>query len=196
MLINNAHPPLSDLRVRRAIAYRDRQTGTGRQEHRRTAQVAWADQPPFQWSYTDDVMKYPPDPKKARALLERAGYAPGPDGIMRKNGQPLTLGLSYNVENKTRQLVAVEVQSMLRAVGIDAQIKTFPRTCYSRPTDQGGILTNGKYDLNISGWIAGQDPDDHSEFSSDEDPRTGAPGRRQPTPATRSAEMDAAQRVR
>ena len=194
LLMNNEHPPLSDLRVRRAIAYAidkqalvDKNTGG-------TAQVAWADQPPFQWSYTGDVMKYPPDPKKSRALLAEAGYTPGPDGMMRKNGQPLTLSLSYNVENKTRQLVTVEVQSMLRAVGIDAQIKTFPANLLFATYGQGGILTNGKYDLNISGWIAGQDPDDHSEFSSNEIPRPEHPDGVNYT-RYRSAEMDAAQRA-
>jgi peptide/nickel transport system substrate-binding protein len=193
LLINNEHSPLSDLRIRRALAYAidkqalvDKNTGG-------TAQVAWADQPPFQWSYTDDVMKYPPSPEKARALLAQAGYAPGPDGIMRKNGQPLALGLSYNVENKTRQLVAVQVQSMLRAVGIDAQIKTYPANMLFATYGQGGILTNGKYDLNISGWIAGQDPDDHSEFSSNEIPRPEHPDGVNYA-RYKSAEMDAAQR--
>jgi peptide/nickel transport system substrate-binding protein len=40
---------------------------------------------------------------------------------------------------------------------------------------QGGVLTTGKYDLNVSGWIAGQDPDDHSEFACDQIPRPSHP---------------------
>jgi peptide/nickel transport system substrate-binding protein len=175
MLVNTSRPLLGDVRVRRAISYAidkqslvDKNTGG-------TAIVAWADQPPFQWSYTDHVTKYPPDPSKAKALLQEAGYAPGPDGIMRKNGQPLSVVLSYNVENKTRAVVAVQIQAMLKLVGIDAQIKTYPANLMFATYGQGGVLTTGKYDLNVSGWIAGQDPDDHSEFNCDQIPRPGHP---------------------
>ena len=82
---------------------------------------------------------------------------------------------------------------MLRAVGIDAQIKTYPANMLFATYGQGGILTNGKYDLNISGWIAGQDPDDHSEFSSNEIPRPEHPDGVNYA-RYKSAEMDAAQR--
>lgn len=192
MLVNTSRPALSDVRVRRAISYAidkqslvDKNTGG-------TAQVAWADQPPFQWSYTSDVMKYPLNVQKARALLAEAGYAPGPDGIMRKNGQPLAPVLSYNVENKTRALVAVQIQAMLKAVGIDAQIKTYPANLLFATYGQGGVLTTGKYDLNVSGWIAGQDPDDHSEFACDQIPRSSHPDGVNYTRYC-SKEMDAAQ---
>jgi peptide/nickel transport system substrate-binding protein len=175
MLVNTSRPQLGDVRVRRAISYAidkqslvDKNTGG-------TAIVAWADQPPFQWSYTDHVTKYPPDARKAKELLKEAGYAPGPDGIMRKNGQPLSVVLSYNVENKTRAVVAVQIQAMLKLAGIDAQIKTYPANLLFATYGQGGVLTTGKYDLNVSGWIAGQDPDDHSEFACDQIPRPGHP---------------------
>ena len=192
LLINTTRPGLSDVRVRRAIAYAidkqslvDKNTGG-------SARVAWADQPPFQWSYTDDVMKYPYNVATARKLLADAGYTPGSDGIMRKNGQPLSYVLSHNVENVTRRLAAVQIQSMLKAVGIDAQIKTYPANLLFATYGQGGVLTTGKYDLNVSGWIAGQDPDDHSEFTCDQIPRPSHPDgvnyTRYCTP-----EMDAAQ---
>ncbi len=175
MLVNLSHPPLDDLRIRQALSYAiDKQTLVDKNTGG-SAVVAWADQPPFQWSYTDDVMKYPANTAKARALLAEAGYSPGPDGIMRKDGKPLSFTLSYNVENATRRLVAVQVQAMLKAVGIDAQIKTYPANVLFATYGQGGILTTGKYDLNISGWVAGQDPDDHSEFMSDQIPRPPHP---------------------
>ena len=136
MLVNTSRPPLDDVRIRRALAYAidkqalvDKNTGG-------SAVVAWADQPPFQWSYTDDVMKYPADAAKSRALLAEAGYTPGPDGIMRKNGKPLSFTLSYNVENATRRLVAVQVQAMLKAVGhrrADQDISRQPAVRHVRP---------------------------------------------------------------
>ena len=38
---------------------------------------------------------------------------------------------------------------------------------------QGGILTNAKYDLNVSGWTAGFDPDDYSLYGCDQFPPAG-----------------------
>jgi peptide/nickel transport system substrate-binding protein len=175
LLVNTVHPPLNDLRVRRAIAYAIDKQSLVDKNTAGTAHVAWADQPPFEWAYTNDVMKYPANVANARALLAQAGYTPGPDGTMRKNGQPLALSLSYNVENKTRQQVTVQVQAMLRAAGIDAEVKTYPANLLFATYGQNGILTSGKYDLNISGWVAGQDPDDHSEFECNEIPRPQHP---------------------
>ena len=36
-------------------------------------------------------------------------------------------------------------------------------------------MTNGKYDLALSGWIAGYDPDDHSLYECDQIPRPAIP---------------------
>jgi peptide/nickel transport system substrate-binding protein len=188
MVLNLQHPPLNDPRVREAIAYAvdkaalvDRLTGG-------SAHVAGADQPPFSWAYRADVTRYGPDPLKAKALLASAGYAPGSDGIMRNHGAPLTLDLSTNSSNATRRLVETQVQAMLHAVGIDARIKNYPGNMFFATYGQGGILTTGKYDVAISGWVAGIDPDDHSLYSCDQVPPKGVNYSRYC-----SAAMDAAQ---
>ena len=121
------------------------------------------------------MTKYPHDVSKAKALLAEAGWSPGADGIMRKGGQPLSLQIAYNVENATRRLVAVQAQSMLKDAGIDAQIKAYPANLFFATYGQGGIMTGGKFDLAISGWIAGFDPDDHSLFECDQIPRPSHP---------------------
>jgi peptide/nickel transport system substrate-binding protein len=192
LVINTQHPALSDVRVRRAISYAIDKPSLVEKDTSGTATVAWADQPPFQWAFAGDVMTYPFSVAKAKALLQQAGWTPGPDGIMRKNGQPLTLVLSYNVENKTREAVAVQMQSTLRAAGIDAQVKTYPANLIFATYGQGGVLATGKYDINLSGWIAGQDPDDHSEFTCDQIPRPSHPDGVNYARYC-SAEMDAAQ---
>ncbi|MBV8642292.1 MAG: hypothetical protein JO225_00060, partial [Candidatus Eremiobacteraeota bacterium] len=130
---------------------------------------------PFEWAYEPDVMKYPHDVAKAKALLADAGWTPGADGMMRKAGQPLSLQISYNVENATRRLVAVQTQAMLKDVGIDAPIKAYPANLFFATYGQGGILTGGKFDLAVAGWIAGWDPDDHSLYDSNDIPRPGHP---------------------
>lgn len=188
MYMNLSRAPLNDLHVRRAIAYAvdkqdlvDKFTGG-------SAKIAWSDQPQFSWAYNANVAKYPYDVAKSKAELQQAGYTPGADGIMRKNGQPLSIQISYNVENATRRLVAVQVQSELHQAGFDATVKAYPGNIFFATYGQGGIMTTAKYDLGIAGWVAGIDPDDHSLFESDQFPPTGTNYSRY-----RSTEMDALQ---
>ena len=72
-------------------------------------------------------------------------------------------------------IVETQIQAMLHAVGIDAPIKNYAANLYFATYGQGGIQTTGKYDLGIAGWIAGVDPDDHSQFSSDQIPKPSHP---------------------
>lgn len=194
MQMNTSRPLLSDVRVRRAISYAvdkqalvDKNTGG-------SAVVAWADQPPFSWSYEPNVTKYPHDVAKAKDLLAQAGWTPGPDGIARKSGQQLSLQIAYNVENATRRLVAVQIQSMLKDAGIDGQIKAYPANLFFATYGQGGIMTTGKFDLAVSGWIAGYDPDDHSLFQCDQIPKPSHPDGVNYTRYC-NKEMDAAQKI-
>ena len=171
--INNSRPYLADVRVRQAIAYAIDKQALVTKTTGGSATVAQADQPPFSWAYEPNVATYPTSAAKAKALLAQAGYTPGPGGIMQKNGVPLAMNLSYNVENATRRLVAIQVQDMLKGIGIDASIKTYPADLLFANYGQGGILKTAKFDLNIGGWIAGIDPDDHALFGCDQFPPKG-----------------------
>jgi peptide/nickel transport system substrate-binding protein len=173
LLMNLQRPALKDIRLRRAIAYAIDKRALVERLTGGSALVAGADQPPFSWAYQPRVTSYGPDIAKAKALLRLAGYAPGADGIVSKNGQRLTLELSTNSANATRRLVQTQIQAMLAAIGIDAQIKNYPGNLFFATYGQGGILNTGKYDLAISGWIAGIDPDDHSLYGCNEVPPKG-----------------------
>jgi peptide/nickel transport system substrate-binding protein len=188
LIMNLNRPQLKDMRVRRAIAYAVNKKVLVERLTAGSARVAGADQPPFSWAYQPDVTTYGPDVAKAKALLAQAGYAAGPDGIMRKGGQPLTLELSTNTANATRRLVQTQMQAMLRGIGIDAQIKNYPGNLFFATYGQGGVLTTGKFDLAITGWIAGLDPDDHSLYACNQIPPAGVNYDRYC-----SAAMDAAQ---
>ena len=163
--LNVARPYLQDPRVRDAVAYgidkkRLIQTSTYGQQR-----IATEDQPPFMWSYDPNVPLVPFDPAKARALLESAGWSPGSDGIMTKNGQRLTLVMVSNNSNRTRRKNSVVIQASLRQAGVDVQIKYFPGDVLFAPAGEGGILQSGKFDLSLAGWSAGIDPDDSTQFT-------------------------------
>src|SRR6185437_12245239 len=118
VMFNLTHPPLDDLRVRRALSY-------GIDEKRvieallfGTAVRATADLSDFYWAYDPNVMQYPYDPAKARSLLDAAGWTAGANGIRRKNGRPLSLQLVFGQGSATARQLGVEIQSDLRKVGV------------------------------------------------------------------------------
>lgn len=188
MQINTSRPMLKDVRVRQAIAYaidkkRLLDTLTFDQE-----KIATEDLPDWMWAYNAHVKIYPHDINAAKQLLAQAGWTPGSDGVLTKGGEKLSLVLVLNVSNATRKAAAVQIQSDLRKVGIEVQQKMFPTSTLFAPAGEGGILQLGKFDLGLSGWFAGIDPDDSSNFLSTNLPPGGYNYTRY-----QSKEMDAAQ---
>jgi len=191
MALNTARPILSDVRVRRAIAHVLDKPRLLAEFTAGSATLATEDLPTFMWAYDPDVRPYPYDPAAARRLLSDAGWEPGADGTRRRAGERLALSLSYNTGNTTRQALAVAAQAALRSIGIDAQIKTYPGTLLFAPYGMGGILARGNFDLDLSGWIAGIDPNNADQFSCPAMPPNGSNITRFCTPALDAAQLAA-----
>jgi peptide/nickel transport system substrate-binding protein len=162
--LNHARPYLNDRNVRDAIAYSIDKNELNKTLTFNTQTVATEDIPDWMWAFDPTVHSPPHDPAKARELLKASGWAPGPDGIMRKNGEPLVLVMVSNNSNATRKQMSVQVQQMLKQSGIDAEIKYYPGDVLFAPAGMGGILQLGRFDLSVAGWYAGIDPDDSSQF--------------------------------
>ena len=188
--LNLARPILSDPRVRLAIAYAVDKNELIRTLTFGTQTMATADIPDWMWAYNRALRSYPHDPIAARRLLREAGWGPGPNGIMRKNGQPLELVIVTNNSSTTRRREATEVQAMLRDVGIGAEIKSYPGDVLFAPAAMGGILQLGKFDITVSGWYAGIDPDNSTQFTCENFPPSGYNYSRYCNP-----DMQAAQRI-
>ena len=117
---NLDNPILADVRVRQALMYGsdraaiDKRLFGGRQPPAATFVS------PLDWVYAADLPPYPFDPKRAAALLEEAGWKPGPDGTrVDAQGHPLRLELATTAGNRTRELVQQVLQSQWRQLGID-----------------------------------------------------------------------------
>lgn len=63
------------------------------------------------------------NPAKARALLEQAGYKPGPDGIQRKAGRALSFTVLTDGDGDDSTEMILLVQAQLRAVGIQMKLR-------------------------------------------------------------------------
>jgi len=135
---------LPDLQVRRAIAYAiDRETIAKTIYHGSSA-LATTEIPSLFAQHDRSIRALPYDPARARALLA---------------GRHLSLRISYNLSENVYKSVATVVQTDLRAIGVDAtQDGATPSLLYAPPA-QGGILYDGKFDLEIGGWYGGLDPE-------------------------------------
>jgi peptide/nickel transport system substrate-binding protein len=63
------------------------------------------------------------DPAKAKALLAAAGFVPGPDGVLQKNGQALAFTLLIPAGQPLRIEIAESIQQDLQAVGITMKVR-------------------------------------------------------------------------
>ncbi|MFN2449314.1 MAG: peptide ABC transporter substrate-binding protein [Candidatus Baltobacteraceae bacterium] len=189
--LNVQRPALQDVRVRQAVAYAIDKPRIVQTLTYGTQPIALWDMPKFMWAYDPNVTPvYTHNVQMAKKLLAQAGYTRGANGMVSKGGEPLTLVMVSNNSNVTRRKNTVEVQAMLREVGIDAQIKYYDGDVLFAPVGEGGILQGGKFDLALAGWYAGVDPDDSSQFACANVAPAGYDYSRYCSP-----EMDAAQKM-
>lgn len=172
MLINTESPLVRDVRVRRAIAYAIDKKSIVNEATYGAVKPATEDIPSFMWAYNPRVQIYEYAPRKARSLLAQAGWIPGPDGVVQKKGQRMDLRLVLRQGAVADTEMAVLIQSQLRAVGIATSIKTFPGTLLFL-NGNTGILAGGHYDIDISGFGSGIDPDNSAQFICSARPPNG-----------------------
>ena len=162
---NTRNPILSDVNVRRALAY-----ATNRKEiiekiyHGAAYPADTPEHPLLSWAYTTDIAHYPYDPAKAKQLLDAAGWHVGPDGIRVKDGQPLSFNLSTQTEATGNKAVQALLQREWHDVGVDATVKNYPTSQFFQNGTQG-VLEGGHYDAAIFAWVGAADPDVNQLYS-------------------------------
>jgi len=103
------------------------------------------------------------DPAKARALLAQAGFTPGPDGILQRDGKKLSFDTLYSSGDADIEQEAEMMQADLRAVGIQMKLKQIEfnqeLALFNGPPDgwQTGIIgeTVGAYPSGESSYETG-----------------------------------------
>jgi peptide/nickel transport system substrate-binding protein len=158
---NLTDPRFADPKVRRAIALAidKRSLISGVLEGLGT--VATGPYTPMSWGFDPAVPAVPYDPAAARVLLGEAGFLPGPDGVLRKDGRPFTFTLLTNQGNQLREQTATIIQSQLQAVGIKVEIRVIAWS-----TLLAEFINKRKFDALIMGWSMSLDPDLYDIFHS------------------------------
>lgn len=109
---------------------------------------------PGTWVYNTAVQPWPHDVEKARTMLAEAGWTPGKDGILTKDGLRFEFTILVNQGNDERVKVATIIQQQLVAVGIKASIRTVEWAAFLKE-----FVHKGSYDALILAWNILDDPD-------------------------------------
>lgn len=164
---NLRRPMFQDVRVRRALTYGiDRGALLQKVQHGLgELSATFLDPTLYPDAQDPNVMTYPYDVAKAKALLDEAGWKPGADGIRVKNGQRLAFQLSTQAESTTGRAVQAQVQTYWHTLGVDAEVKNYPTALYFDQTTNG-ILAGGKYDVAFYAWSGAADIDQSAIYSA------------------------------
>ncbi len=174
MDFNCRRPPLDDVRVRQAIAYAIDWRKLADNVYFGLDTPGMADTPPMLWAYDPQVQPYPHDPARARALLSAAGWVPGADGVLHRNGQPFRIDISTTAGVTSRLKAEELMQQDLRAVGIQLDIHNYPANLLFATYGAGGILAHGKFYLSLYAWeFTNPDPDDTNTMGPNDIPPAG-----------------------
>jgi peptide/nickel transport system substrate-binding protein len=103
------------------------------------------------------VPRYAKDVVRARELLSEAGFRPGPDGILVKDGRPFrfTLLIQSGATDSDPESFAVALRQELRAIGVDVQIQRL-----DRPTLEKRLFEEKQFDAYLwwNGYSFEPDP--------------------------------------
>ncbi|MEI8032938.1 MAG: ABC transporter substrate-binding protein [Chlorobiaceae bacterium] len=144
------HPLFGDSRVRRALTLAiDRQSIIDGFMGPLHATIVNTSLSPAHRNIIDGALDpYDFNPKKATALLLEAGWAPGADGILRKNGKRFSFELAAPVGNPRRNYAATIIQQNLRDIGIDCRLRFDESLVFLKSQNEY------RYDAALSGLAA------------------------------------------
>ncbi len=107
--------------------------------------------PPGTWAGTETPQNA--DVAAARVLLQRAGFIPGADGVMRRRGISLNFSLQTTGDAQ-RQELAAEIAREWNLIGVQVNVQTLDEAALL-----GDVLLPHKYEAVLFGWDPGPDPD-------------------------------------
>jgi len=120
--------------------------------------------------HDETVEDYPHDVERAKELLAEAGY---------EDGFSITI---WTDDEREQVDTAVNVQSQLAEIGVDADVEVMEWGAYLDQT------ANGEHDMFVIGWTSGTGDPDYSVYSLFHSDSVGAPGNRT---FTENEELDA-----
>lgn len=110
--------------------------------------------PPESWAYNPEVRDIDYNPEKAIGLLLEAGWRPGEDGILYKDGKPFRFTVLVNQANDVRIKAAQIIKEDLKRIGIIMDIKVLEWQALLHE-----FIDKRRFEAVILGWALSRDPD-------------------------------------
>ena len=135
--LNVTKPVLSDIRVRQALGWAVNRDEVVTYALEKLAVPMDSPLAPTIWGYAKGLKNaYHYDPERSRRLLAEAGWKPGPDGILQRDGRPFAFTVwTYPLETNIR--IAVVLQTQLKKVGIRMNIEQIETATLLARTPKG-----------------------------------------------------------
>jgi len=142
--------PFNDLSVRKAVAYAIDRDSCVKSAWNGFASVDLLPIPTGVAGYDESLNQYayPYDPDKAKKALTDGGWAAGSDGVMAKDGKPLSFTMIVYAGYDALKTCGQIVQANLQAVGMKCQVQVM---------DFGAelpLLNAGNFDCDLMRWTS------------------------------------------
>jgi len=154
LLLNNLNPLFQDKRARQGIAHALDRQGIINTVLNGLGEKCLTDYPPSSWVYNPKAKSYDYDVNKAKALLGEAGWKPGADGILVKDGKPFKFVILARAGDKQLEQTGTVIRDNLKAVGISVEITALETTALRRDH-----MTKRNFDAILWGRTVFTDPD-------------------------------------
>lgn len=173
LTLNLSHPALSDKVVRQALNIAVDRQSIINIVYYGLPKPANDYLPSSHWAYNSKLPKAEYDLKKAAAMLERAGWLPGPDGVRVKNGVRLSFTNSTTTGNPLRAQTQQLIADDFKKIGVEMQIKNLVAAVL-----WADFWKNSEFDSLMTGttYTIASDPDVTHRFGSGAIPKEAKSG--------------------
>jgi peptide/nickel transport system substrate-binding protein len=162
---NLRNPVLADKRVRRAFTHAVNREEMLEAFFNKQGTIISGPFAPGSWAYNLDVQPLPYDPQRAIALLNEAGFGPGSDGVMQRDGKRLALSLKVPIEKESEAVkrVVLAFQNYLKNVGVAVRVEFKEWQAWKEE-----VFVEHDFDVILASWVFDDSADISSLFHSAE----------------------------
>jgi peptide/nickel transport system substrate-binding protein len=152
---NVSDPLFSDPEMRQAFAMLVDQDTIVNQIYQGVDEVAHSVLLPTSWAYDEAISQPVFDPAAAVEKFAELGWTDtNGDGILDKDGEPLTIVLSTHSEDPNRVQSVEYLQAVFQSAGVDAEIQISDWPSFST-----NYVQQGQHQIALLGWLNLVDPD-------------------------------------
>jgi peptide/nickel transport system substrate-binding protein len=172
MSLNVQHPALKERAVRRALRMALDRPALVQKAYHDLGFLTEGTLPPSAELYTA-IPDENANVAGANALLDRAGWKRGADGIRAKNGVRLDLEYALYTGVSAADVQAELIRDMWKQIGVSFTLKKYAQALFFGPFADGGILYGGKWDVTSLAYGLDPNGDDSNILECDQAPPNG-----------------------